>query len=222
MGVPLLVGLCFAVLVIEGGGVGLKRRLRDAAEAEAEAAGDAAAAEATATSSSSSKRLKGGLRQRLRAAEAEAESAAAAEATAASSSSSARPKAGEGPLWKGLIRRWATGNISALEVQKLAAESMGQQASGMGNMAKLGNFGGNPQNCQRALQHLLGLPHGAPAFKWATIPTARGANTLHPFLMPHDVSARTMLDSGPLGQVPSVVSPMLLRTSGKQWRLRVT
>ena len=53
-------------------------------------------------------------------------------------------------------------------------------------MASMGDFGAHPQNCHRALLNLLGLPAGAPDLHWATIPTARGENTLHPFLLPHE------------------------------------
>ena len=160
-------------------GVGIKRRLREAEEAEL-AAGPSASS--TAQSSSSTFQPRGGVRQRQ----------AAAEAAEIGTESPVRHPQ-QGPLWKGLVRRWAAGKISAGELQKLAAEAMDQGASQMGDMAKLGNFGANPQNAYRALKTLLGLPSGAPGFQWAAIPTSRGDRTMHPFLMPHDFSANTSL-----------------------------
>ena len=167
MWVSLWVGLCASAFITGSAAVGIKRRLTDAQASEASSKAKAAPSEPSSSSTS----RRGGLHQRL---------------ARESSEISIEGSPDEKPLWKGLIRRWAEGKISAGEVQQYASEAIGQGAQGMQPMAAIGNFGSNPQNCHRALKNLLGLPSGAPDLHWARIPTARGGSTWHPFLMPHE------------------------------------
>ena len=175
---------CFA-LVWTTSGVGIKRRLAEAKEAEAQAAqeavGDDPCVASNTPSSSSGARPRGGVRQRLQ----------RAKGIEASEDTPPQPQP-QGPLWQGLVRRWALGKISAGDLQRQAAEAVGQGASGMDEMASIANFGENPQNCYRALKQLLGLPKGAPPFEWAKIPTSSG-DRWHPFLMPHEFFHRYYL-----------------------------
>ena len=87
-----------------------------------------------------------------------------------------------------MIEKWAAGKLSASEVQAFALDAEKQGACNLDKMAKMGNYGANPQNCYRALKNALGLPPGAPGFTWATLPTVSG-DTPVPFLMPHDMFA---------------------------------
>ena len=63
----------------------------------------------------------------------------------------------QGPLWKGLVRRWAQCNMSAGELQQLAAEAVTQGAPGMSGMASIGSFGTNPQHCYNGAQLIAGV-----------------------------------------------------------------
>ena len=98
-------------------------------------------------------------------------------------------KKSTGPLWDRLKSNWASGKMSAAEVQGMAMDALKQGAQGMGDMASLGASGTHPQNCYRALKNALGLPPGAPNFYWARIPTIHGDRTWHPFLLPHEFFA---------------------------------
>ena len=130
MTVTLLVALCIAAQMGGGAnGVDIKRRMEEAASAD-RAADPSFSSTAPSSSSSLTVRPGRGVRQRMQAAE-------------ASSDVPPQPK-NQGPLWKGLVRRWATGKISAGDLQQLAAEAMGQGASGMGDMASIGTYGTNP------------------------------------------------------------------------------
>ena len=102
-------------------------------------------------------------------------------------SSSSTSKAA-GPLLEKLKRKWAEGNMSAIEVQDMALAAEGQGATGMRGMSSMGSSGSHPQNCFRALKNLLGMPAGAPSVTWIKIPTIHG-DTDHPFLLPHEFFA---------------------------------
>ena len=145
--------------------VGIKRRLAEAEEQD-EAPSEAAA-------SSTDTRPKGGIKRRLEAAE-----------TQGSSSSTKKV-----PFTERVIQKWASGKMSASEVQAAAMDAMAQGARDLDKLSSMGSAGDHPQNCLRALKNLLGLPKGAPDVTWVEIPTSRGAKTLHPFLMPHDFFA---------------------------------
>ena len=89
------------------------------------------------------------------------------------------------PLTKSLQKKWASGKLSAKEVQEFALSAMSQGAYGLENLAAIGNWGTNPQNMQRALIGVFGHPPGAPPFTLVEIPTKHGTRTPHPFLLPH-------------------------------------
>ena len=48
-----------------------------------------------------------------------------------------------------------------------------------------GSTGAHPQNAQRSLLALFGLPKGDPAFTWANLPVKQGI-AQHPVLLPHE------------------------------------
>ena len=54
----------------------------------------------------------------------------------------------------------------------------------MQGAAAAGSHGRHPQNLQRSLISLFGMPDGAPEFEWYNIPTKSGSHA-HPFLLPH-------------------------------------
>jgi hypothetical protein len=89
------------------------------------------------------------------------------------------------PLVNSLRRDWAKGLISAKQVQEYAHGAQLQGANFLGDLAKAGTFGKNPQNIQRSLIQLFGKPVGAPDFNWFKIPLKNGRYALHPFLLPH-------------------------------------
>ena len=62
--------------------------------------------------------------------------------------------------------------------------AMLQGARGMQGVAAAGSHGHHPQNLQRSLISLFGMPEGAPDFAWFDIPTKSGVHP-HPFLLPH-------------------------------------
>ena len=87
-------------------------------------------------------------------------------------------------LLDGFKRDWAKGKLSSPQVQDYAARAAAQGAAGMGRAASAGSHGRHPQNLQRSLIALFGMPPGAPAFAWFNIPTKSG-DVAHPFLLPH-------------------------------------
>ena len=123
------------------------------------------------TQAASSSGQRGGIRRRVLA-PAEQESAGEARADI------------DLPLLRSLKRDWAKGKLSSPQVQDYAAGAAAQGAVGMGRAAAAGSHGRHPQNLQRSLIALFGMPPGAPAFSWFTIPTASG-DVVHPFLLPH-------------------------------------
>ena len=82
---------------------------------------------------------------------------------------------------------WAKGDLSAVKVQRLALTAMRQGMNGglVERLSRAGSSGEHPQNVFRAMQTILGYPTGSPAMSWYTIPTRAGAQTPHPFLLPH-------------------------------------
>ena len=85
-------------------------------------------------------------------------------------------------MWK---RDWGKGKLSSPQIQEYAMGAIAQGAKDMGRAAAIGSHGKHPQNIQRSLISLFGMPPGAPQFSWYTIPTASG-DVSHPFLLPHD------------------------------------
>ena len=57
---------------------------------------------------------------------------------------------------------WAKGRLSSVEVQRLALNAAKQGCEGMAKMARIGNFGANPQNLHRGLCALFSEPVGSP------------------------------------------------------------
>ena len=156
-------------------GVGLKRRLADAERMEKESdEADIAQVVANEPASSSTSR-RGGVLQRIQ-----------RELAEQASSQGGRDLDGDGPLWEYLIKKWARGKLTATEMQQEAAAAQRQGAIGMDRLAAIGKHGQHPQNAFRMLKSVLGLPKGAPEFRWFEIPTVHGSKTLHPFLLPHD------------------------------------
>ena len=156
--------------------VGIKRRMAAHELAERGEGDDGASAPAAGDAASSSSGMpRGGIKRRMQ--------ESSPTETAASGSGT------EGPLWRRLVKKWAQGELSSAEVQKMAMASEGQGAFGMNDLAKIGNYGANPQNCFRAMKNLLGLPDGAPSFTFFEIPTIHGPTTPHPFLLPHEFFA---------------------------------
>jgi hypothetical protein len=90
----------------------------------------------------------------------------------------------ENQLLDGFKRDWARGRLSSPQIQDYAARAIAQGAVGMGRAAAAGSHGRHPQNLQRSLIAMFGMPPGAPPFAWFTIPTKSG-DVAHPFLLPH-------------------------------------
>ena len=166
------IALLVLLSIVNLNGVGIKCTL-EIAEAEAVKAPPAAKAKAQATETVGTR---GGIRTRA--------NAALAQSGSSSSASSAR-LAEIGPFTKDLIEDWAKGVLSAKKVQQYAFDAARQGATGLESMAAMGNYGSNPQNCQRSLQNFLGLPAGAPEIQFKEIPTKSSPKTPHPFLLPH-------------------------------------
>ena len=129
------------------GCVGIKRRLADAEAANTPGGADAGE---DIHESVSSKRRKG-INQRVQAAE---------EQSASSSQRHDEPN----PLLKRLVKRWAEGKRSSVELQGMAMDAEASGTRGMSSTASIGAGGKHTQNCFRALKSLLGMPSGAPYF----------------------------------------------------------
>ena len=85
------------------------------------------------------------------------------------------------PLNRWSVDAWGKGKISSKDVLEIAAAAHAQGAVGALQLRSVKHA----RNAQRALVDALGLPSGAPDFTWLEIPTKRGPNTAHPFLLPH-------------------------------------
>ena len=120
----------------------------------------------SAAASSSSGYPRGGIRQRLSAQEADP---------------SPKPLT---PLLRDFKEDWARGKLTSPQVQKFAMSAVHSGAEGMQRAANAGTAGKHPQNLQRSLIALFGVPKGAPDFSWYDIPTKSGV-VAQPFLLPH-------------------------------------
>lgn len=151
---------------------GIKRRLAEAsAEASASSQPTPIVAHVAASSLSSSSAtpfVRGGIRQRLQ----------------TMSPAVSGPGLKNMPLLRSLKRDWAKGLIHSPQVQEYAQGAMAQGARGCERVAAAGASGAHPQNMQRALISFFGMPQGAPAFTWFSVPTKHGP-VKHPFLLPH-------------------------------------
>ena len=70
------------------------------------------------------------------------------------------------PFNRDLAKDWAHGLINSKQVQRYALSAMQQGAGNVEQLAKMGNYGRNPQNLFRAMRTVLGLPAGAPEMDW--------------------------------------------------------
>ena len=85
------------------------------------------------------------------------------------------------PLNEGLKKQWASGKMSAVQVQDLADRAQRQGAHGIGKLSG----GSYHRNAHRALVNFFGYPDGAPDFTWIQLPVVNG-KAFHPVLLPHD------------------------------------
>ena len=154
-------------------GVGLKRRLEEAAAAKADRA---PLTPASSSDPAHSAAQRGGVRQRLN--EAASSSGSAAAATP--------PPGVTSPLYESLRRDWARGLLSSHKVQEYALGASQHNAWGMDELGRLGAGGKHPQNMFRELVRRFGSPPGAPYIQWVEIPTKHGKATPHPVLFPHE------------------------------------
>ena len=156
--------LCVALVVTvgEGGRKGVKRLIAE---------GGVPAS--TASSSTDVPRLGGGIRQRM----------------AAEGVPEARPTAATGTMDAELKTQWVKGELTSVQVQRLAAAHIGQGGDGAERMAAMGSYGADSQNVFRGLRRLFGMPVDAPEITWIEIPTTRGRRTPFPFIMPHELFA---------------------------------
>jgi hypothetical protein len=164
----IMLQLCVIVLVCFPSwayGVGIKRRLADAASAESE---QPRAAEARADELL----RRGGVRQRV------------SRETPADDVHSER-----GPLNEYLKEQWAKGSLNTGQVQQIALKATQQGAVGAERMGNIGTQGLYSNNLFRALKTILGMPAGAPDFHWAEIPLRGGGKEPHPFFLPHEFFA---------------------------------
>ena len=159
---------CYALALAAPKGGGVKRRLEQASATETTASGSSNTASTGLSSSTSSSRT---LRQRLSGTTANTEPCTASISTQ------------DLPLVNSLRRDWAKGLLSAKKMQEYAWGAQFQGAEGMGDIAKAGTSGANPQNIQRSLINLFGQPLGAPPIDWYRIPMKVG-HVFHPFLLP--------------------------------------
>ena len=88
------------------------------------------------------------------------------------------------PFNQDLKLDWADGSLTTEEVQRYAMHAAQQGASGLAQIARMGNWGQHTQNLMRAFRNFLGKPAGAPEFSWFDIPYKDGLRP-HPFLLPH-------------------------------------
>ena len=86
----------------------------------------------------------------------------------------------KGPVIGTLKKQWGKGELSARQVEEIVSSSAEQGAEGMPTLASPKH----PQNLQSSLMAAFGLPVGAPAVFWASIPFKSG-KAMHPFLLPH-------------------------------------
>ena len=150
MWLQLILSLHLVCCLSTVGGVGIKRRLAEAEEAEkAHVAASTDNLDIAEEASSSSTGRRGGVRQR----------------TAGTLASDDGPSSQDevGPLFKRLVKKWASGKCSAAEMQRDAMAAQGQGAIGMARMAAIGSSGDHPQNAYRSLKAMLGIPKGAPS-----------------------------------------------------------
>lgn len=70
------------------------------------------------------------------------------------------------PFNRQMATDWAHGLLSSKQVQLYAPKAMQQGADNVERLAKMGNYGLNPQNLCRAMRTMLGLPAGAPEMDW--------------------------------------------------------
>ena len=87
-------------------------------------------------------------------------------------------------LLQNLKREWGRGKLSSSQVQDYSAGAAEQGARGLGKVAAAGSKGCHPQNLQRSLISVFGMPTRAPEFWWHEIPLKAGL-VKHPFLLPH-------------------------------------
>ena len=89
------------------------------------------------------------------------------------------------PLNAELRHEWARGELSSVQVQRLALAAFHQETPGVDGMALAGNAGTKTGNIFRAMRSAFGYPRGAPDPTWIEISTQHGRRP-HPFLLPHE------------------------------------
>ena len=102
----------------------------------------------------------------------------------APSSSSSSATVPSDPMVGKLLRDWAKGKLSAVQVQELAFAAMPKSEQKLEGLASAGSWGKHPQNVHRSLVSYFGRPAGSPEMVWVDIPTKNGM-TPHPFFLPH-------------------------------------
>ena len=142
---------------------GIKRRLAEA-QAERDQGGDEIPSAASSSAHKAAKKSGGGIRQRV----------------VASGDAAAAPEPHR-PLFESLKKDWARGAMSSAKVLEHVQGAIYQGAQGMGDIENM-----DGHNAYRTLMRAFGTPVGAPDFSWLEIPTTKGENTAHPFLMPHE------------------------------------
>ena len=91
-------------------------------------------------------------------------------------SSSSAPS---GPLVPKLVRDWAKGKLTALQVQDYALGASDKSGHNLEPVAGAGSYGKNPQNVHRSLVQLFGRPLGCPEMKWFTFQPSKAWSPIH-------------------------------------------
>ena len=90
------------------------------------------------------------------------------------------------PFNRNLLKRWASGRLSAKAVQDIALDATLQGLPHADRIASAGAYGTRPSHIQNQLANMFGYPRGVPKVAWAMVPTKAG-RVAHPFFfLPHE------------------------------------